>query len=256
MRPPVFKPNAPVIREAIANAVKHRSYTRHNPIQIIRHSNRIQVRNARHSLTTEPLGDEETKVLIYARATGTVDNTACRDFSGLDTLTASRVLRRLRDKGLLDKQGGGNSTYYTLSSRAQKLAMLAEPAMPAIEGCKPSIEGYKSDIEGLPVEQVLAGLLQRLPTELSEEVARLRGKRQTKTEFSALLVRVCSDDFFSIQELEMLFGKHRNYLMAEYIRPLVRTGQLQLRYPESAKHPHQAYMAGDVFESMDEDSGQ
>lgn len=32
------------------------------------------------------LGPEEAKVLIYARETGAVDNTACRDFSGLDTL--------------------------------------------------------------------------------------------------------------------------------------------------------------------------
>jgi ATP-dependent DNA helicase RecG len=57
---------------------------------------------------------DETKVLIYARATGAVDNTACRDFSGLDTLSASRVLRRLRDRGLLEKQGSGSRTYYTL----------------------------------------------------------------------------------------------------------------------------------------------
>ncbi len=71
-----------------------------------------------------------------------------------------------------------------------------------------------------------------------------RGKRQAKTGFSALLVRACSYGFLSIQELEILLGKHLNYLMAQYIRPLVRTGQLQLRYPESAKHPHQAYRAG------------
>lgn len=61
------------------------------------------------TLTNEPLDEEETKVLIYARATDAVDNTACRDFSGMDTLSASRVLRRLRDRGLLQKQGSGSS---------------------------------------------------------------------------------------------------------------------------------------------------
>jgi ATP-dependent DNA helicase RecG len=54
---------------------------------------------------------------------------------------------------------------------------------------------------------------------------------------------VCSHGFFTIQELEILLDKHRNYLMTDYIRPLVRGGLLQLRYPESAKHPHQAYVA-------------
>jgi len=314
-----------VIREAIANAVMHRTYTKHNPIQIIRYSNRIEVRNAGHSLkpmaqlgtpgswprnpllgavlhdlnlaeskgsgirtmrrltaeagltlpefqsdreadtfcvtlflhnllteddhawlrslTTEPLDDEETKVLIYARATGAVDNTACRDFSGLDTLTASRVLRRLRDKDLLDKQGSGNRTYYTLSLAAQKSVPLVEPSMPAIEGCKPSMEGCKPAIEGLSAELSLARLLERLPHELAGEVTQQRGKRQAKTELNALLVRVCSHGFFTIQELEILLDKHRNYLMTDYIRPLVRGGLLQLRYPESAKHPHQAYGA-------------
>ena len=32
------------------------------------------------------LAAEEAKALIYARETGVVDNTACRDFSELDTL--------------------------------------------------------------------------------------------------------------------------------------------------------------------------
>ena len=64
-----------------------------------------------HSLT---LNTDQMKVLIYARATGAVDNSACRDFSGLDTLAASRVLRRLRDRGLLDKLGGGSSTHFAL----------------------------------------------------------------------------------------------------------------------------------------------
>lgn len=56
----------------------------------------------------------EAKVLIYDRETGAVDKTTCRDFSGLDTLTARQVLRRLRDRGLLFKQGSGSRTYYTL----------------------------------------------------------------------------------------------------------------------------------------------
>ncbi len=58
-------------------------------------------------LAGNTLTAEEAKVLIYTRETGAVDNTACRDLSGLDTLAASRVLRRLRDKGLLEKQEAG-----------------------------------------------------------------------------------------------------------------------------------------------------
>ena len=68
------------------------------------------------TLAGDSLSADDAKALIYARETGMVDNTACRDFSGLDTLQASNVLRRLRDRGLLEKQGAGNRTHYTLAN--------------------------------------------------------------------------------------------------------------------------------------------
>lgn len=325
-----------VIREALANAVMHRSYTQHSPIQIIRYSNRIEIRNVGHSLkpvaelgipgsrlrnptlaavlhdlnlaeakgtgirsmrrlaaeagltlpefhssresddfrvtlflhnllteddhawlrslTSEALDADEVKALIYVRATGAVDNTACRDFSGLDTLAASRVLRRLRDRGLLEKHGAGNRTYYTLRIPIPMQAPPAKPfigaaqaggkaSMPDIEACNPGMEGLAADIEGFSENLQLASLLQRFPPRLATQIATQRGKRQSKDKLRALLIQLCSHGFVTLQELEVLLDKHRNYLMIDYIRPLVRSGQLKLRYPESAKHPHQAYVA-------------
>lgn len=47
-----------VLREGIVNAVMHRSYRSHSPIQIIRYSNRIEIRNAGYSLKSpEHLGE-------------------------------------------------------------------------------------------------------------------------------------------------------------------------------------------------------
>lgn len=42
-----------VIREAIVNAVMHRSYRIHGPIQIIRYANRLEIRNPGHSIKAE-----------------------------------------------------------------------------------------------------------------------------------------------------------------------------------------------------------
>lgn len=67
------------------------------------------------AFTGGTVNGDEAKVLIYARETGAVDNSACRDFCGLDRLAASQVLRRLRDRGLLDKEGSGSRTYYVLA---------------------------------------------------------------------------------------------------------------------------------------------
>lgn len=47
-----------VIREALVNAVMHRSYREHGPIAIIRYSNRLEIRNPGYSLVApERLGD-------------------------------------------------------------------------------------------------------------------------------------------------------------------------------------------------------
>jgi ATP-dependent DNA helicase RecG len=47
-----------VIREALVNAVMHRSYQRHQPVQIIRYANRIEIKNPGYSLVPdERLGE-------------------------------------------------------------------------------------------------------------------------------------------------------------------------------------------------------
>jgi ATP-dependent DNA helicase RecG len=42
-----------VLREAVVNAVMHRSYRIHSPVQIIRYSNRLEIRNSEYSLVSE-----------------------------------------------------------------------------------------------------------------------------------------------------------------------------------------------------------
>ena len=47
-----------VVREAIVNAVMHRSYRIHGAIQIVRYANRLEIRNPGHSIKAEePLGE-------------------------------------------------------------------------------------------------------------------------------------------------------------------------------------------------------
>jgi ATP-dependent DNA helicase RecG len=43
-------------------------------------------------------------------------------------------------------------------------------------------------------------------------------------------------------ELATLLGKEKHYLRNKHLIPMVGAGQLRFRYPESAKHPNQAYV--------------
>jgi len=304
-----------VIREALANAVMHRSYTRHSPIQIIRYSNRIEIRNTGHSLkpmaelgtpgscprnpllasvlhdlnlaeakgtgirsmrrlaaeagltlpefhssresdefrvtlflhnllteddhawlrslTPEALDADEVKVLIYARATGAVDNTACRDFSGIDTLTASRVLRRLRDRGLLEKQGAGSQTHYVLT----------HPPMPASISTRADAAagGDSSPSRGGLVES--PHVLATLPPELQARI-QAAGAKPRQVEVHALVLALCQLRPFTAAELcQALNRSDAKELRRTYLRPMRDQGLLELIYPETEKHPLQAYRA-------------
>ena len=316
-----------VIREALANAVMHRNYQIHSPMQIIRYSNRIEIINPGYSLkdmsdlgtpgsrlrnpaiaavlhevnwaetkgsgirtmrrlsgdagltlpefvsdrqknefkvtlflhnllteedfawlknlTCDTLSADEAKVLIYARETGAVDNTACRDFCGLDTLQASGVLRRLRDRNLLEKQGAGNRTHYILAIPGDRTdphpeqgKLMLEPLLEdgmLPEGGKLIEEGGKLSDEGgkLPSPDLPPDLAALLPKD---------GQRLSALALRQLIRVLCRWRSMRGEELATLLVKDLKYLRNKHLTDMVRTGQLSLLYPESPNHPHQAYL--------------
>ena len=306
-----------VLREALANAVMHRSYQDHSPIQIVRYSNRIEILNPgfslkdmaslgtpgsrmrnpaiaavlheinwaetkgsgirtmrrlaadaglplpefasdrqknefrvtlflHHLLTEEDyawlkalagdtLSADEAKALIYARETGVVDNTACRDFSGLDTLQASNLLRRLRDRGLLEKQGAGNRTHYTLvnpdearDNHPEQGKLLFEGGKQVPEGGKQTGEGGKRHLPPLPPK-----LAERLPA---------AGQRMGETALRQLIRDLCGWQALRGEELATLLGKDLKYLRNKHLSAMVQSGELAFQYPESPNHALQAYV--------------
>lgn len=306
-----------VLREALANAVMHRSYQDHSPIQIVRYSNRIEILNPgfslkdmaslgtpgscmrnpaiaavlheinwaetkgsgirtmrrlaadaglplpefasdrqknefrvtlflHHLLTEEDyawlkalagdtLSADEAKALIYARETGVVDNTACRDFSGLDTLQASNLLRRLRDRGLLEKQGAGNRTHYTLVNPDEARDNHPEQGKLLFEGGKQVPEGGKQAGEGGKRH------LPPLPPALKAKLPAPR-QRMGEAALRQLIRDLCGWQALRGEELATLLGKDLKYLRNKHLSAMVQSGELAFQYPESPNHALQAYL--------------
>jgi ATP-dependent DNA helicase RecG len=184
---------------------------------------------------------EEVKVLIYARETGAVDNTACRDFCGLDTLAASLVLRRLRDRNLLEKQGAGNRTYYSL-----KMGDFGHPR-PATQpelplGIPTSKEHQLGDTANphKPDEQSPQALV-GIPDALLLRI-QAAGKKPRQAIVRDLLRELCSVRAFTAQELCQILGRSDSRELTRlHLKPMREAGILTLQYPESEKHPLQAY---------------
>lgn len=326
-----------VIREALANAAMHRNYLLHSPTQIIRYSNRIEIRNVGyslkepaqlgipgsrlrnptiaavlhdlhlaeakgtgiramrklaseaglplpefhsdrqanefrltlflHNLLTEDdhvwlrgfagngLSAEEAKVLVYARETGAVDNTACRDFCGLDTLAASLVLRRLRDRGLLEKRGAGSRTYYTLQTvERSPVRDAAQPELPLEIPTSPDGAPRDSDNPHKPdaqSPQVLVGI----PAELRLRI-QAAGKKPRQAAVRELLRDLCALRAYTAQELcQILDRSDARELTRLHLKPMREAGVLTLLYPESEKHPHQAYRTVDADRKNEKEQG-
>lgn len=166
-----------------------------------------------------------------------------RDLASQCASMLNVVLRRLRDRGLLEKQGAGNRTYYILTRQADgdgnRSPTGTQGDMPA------STEGFQEFPRAFNSELATFGFeLATFPPELATfgpELATLKGHVRAKTLRDGIC-RLCTWAPLTGDQLATLLEKDRHYLRNKYLIPMVREGLLRFRYPESAKHPHQAYV--------------
>lgn len=145
------------------------------------------------------------------------------------------MLRRLRDRGLLEKQGSGSRTYYTLTdSLHQSRTQSNQTELPL--GGTMGGNSPKDDLKE-HATQTEEGCNLELATFV--ETLKSRSKEKTLREG---IRRLCAWTPLTGDQLATLLGKDRQYLRNKHLIPMVRKGDLHFLYPESAKHPHQAYI--------------
>jgi ATP-dependent DNA helicase RecG len=181
------------------------------------------------------LSDNEAKALILARETGVVDNASLRAVTGLDTLSASQVLRKLNHQRQLLTQGGaGSSTYYELStvdtsdfdSNASDLAANTS-----------DLNSNTSDLTDNALE--VAG---HLPAVLHEAIQKLTPKAR-KEKLHPIILWLCAIRPYKAEQLAELLTRQVAALKSQHLNPLREdAGFLQYTHPEIMNHPEQAYI--------------
>lgn len=190
------------------------------------------------------VSDTELRALLEARRRGRVENGRLREIAGLDTLAASILLRKLRDRGLLALHAAGSASYYTLGHQ------LAGEG-PDLEGKGPELAGQRPDLP--PESPELAGkrpdldgkgpdLTGSIPPELQALLAQL-GKKARKPEMRKAVLRLCQLRPTSAADLANSLGRRQDVILRDYLRPMVRDGLLRLERPEAPNDPHQRYLA-------------
>lgn len=190
------------------------------------------------------LTDNEARALILARETGAVDNAGLRAITGLDTLAASQVLKRLHHHYRLLEQGGaGSATYYRL---VDSEAFSEE--LPLFSSMHSNTGDLSVNTGDLPANtgdlSANTGDLgkRELPAALRERLEALTPKAR-KDKLWPVIVWLCALQPRQAEQLaELLGGRQVKALKANHINPLKnKEGLLTYTHPEVVNHPEQAY---------------
>jgi ATP-dependent DNA helicase RecG len=206
------------------------------------------------SFESHNLNEEEMKAMISAREVGAINNSTYRDINRhVDTLTASKQLKKLCDCGLLDKKGRGSATYYVITSQALENWPIAPTADVStskpreLDGKPRELDGKPRELDGKPreLDKRQSGELggkpgDLVPPELSKILNALGGKSKPGAILDAIVALLKWKDL-SISEIAGFVGRNQEYVRSNYMADLLRGDLVQLTIPDKPTDPNQKY---------------
>jgi len=215
------------------------------------------------------LSNEDARALVVLRQVGRIDNFMYRIANGVDTLDASKKLIRLRDAGILEANGKGRATYYTLATQflsgelgADNLESSTDDGALSGELGADNLESSTDDgtlsgelgadnLESSGAEQAssaseplqleLAIPMGGIPQSLQEKIQSLGKRSPSLEEVKEVIIELCALQPKSSNELATLLNRDQKYLLEKYLKPLVEKGLLEYTNPERPNDPNQRY---------------
>lgn len=219
------------------------------------------------TVAREGLGENQVHALVLAFAHGAVTNAELRDATGLDTLTASRILGGLRDRGLLAMRDQGSLTSYVLTAHARAAAtevpQTAEgpqatgpgqgalfPDLAAQTGGSgadagelgPDAGELRADAGELGPDAGELGLDEgELPAALVARARALSPKARAPA-IRGLIQELCAVRPLTARQLAILLRRRKvRHLAEEHLSPMVEQGLLERTIKDNPTDPRQAF---------------
>ncbi|MEB0039123.1 ATP-binding protein [Pseudomonas sp. MH10] len=221
------------------------------------------------------LTDNEAKALILVKEIGAIDNSALRAITGLDTLQASHLLRKLwQHLGLIEKGGSGRSSYYVpslilllgnepaLQSFQMELAVgqeavddedvcsftqvFADFAVNAsdLQANASDLQANASDLQsnasdlGSSGDQTVGGCV--VSEAIKVKILGLTAKAR-KDKLWPIILELCSGAICTAEQLAGYLSRNEDTLKTNHLRVMRELGLLTYLHPEVINHPNQAY---------------
>lgn len=205
-------------------------------------------------LGSEELNTEEFRALLHAHRFGQVENAHLRNFAGMDTLGASQVLRKLRDRGLLELHPAGANSFYTLPDQLRDIGGSEAPyrgEQQPDRGERPPDRREQApdrgeqfpDREERQSSEGEVALDQLTLSAVEETTLTGLGNRPRKDKLRRFIEQLCADRWVTPSALAQVLNFHPANLTERHLSPMVQEGRLQRRYPDQPTHARQAYRA-------------
>ena len=203
----------------------------------------VQNLRDRFGVQFDALESAERQAVVTAEAEGEVSNGRLQQISTDHPSDISQMLQRLVTRGFLTQFGKKRGATYQITPETAEDSLVAEPDSTHSEpDSTHSGSGGEVSHEQLATE--IATSLEALGADLQDLYARAqRGGRLAREDMCRLIIGLCQSRFLTPRQLAGLLNRRAISLQQHYLRGMVESGNLTLRYADEPNHPQQAYRA-------------
>jgi len=184
------------------------------------------------------LSHQDARVLALLRLIGKIDNFTYCIINNVDTLTASKKLTKLKNLGLIESQGRGRSTYYTLKS---EVGLERESEINASR-LGSATTSTLTDFHPLSEKAALKLSASDERASLEERVNKI-GEQTSRKEIEKLVLELCTGRSRTSSELAHILKQELKTLERNSLKHLVRQGLLEITSVTKARNGDKTYRA-------------
>jgi ATP-dependent DNA helicase RecG len=203
----------------------------------------VQNLRDRFGVQFDALESAERQAVVTAEAEGEVSNGRLQQISTDHPSDISQMLQRLVTRGFLTQFGKKRGATYQITPETAEDSLVAGSDSTHSEpDSTHSGSGGEVSHEQLATE--IATTLEALGADLQDLYARAqRGGRLAREDMCRLIIGLCQSRFLTPRQLAGLLNRRAISLQQHYLRGMVESGNLTLRYADEPNHPQQAYRA-------------
>ncbi|MCZ8131665.1 MAG: putative DNA binding domain-containing protein [Steroidobacteraceae bacterium] len=196
----------------------------------------------------EALSPDELQVLVAAELESHVTNQRLQDMISMHRADITVLLRGLVRRGFLLQEGIGRGTRYQLPTRGPSTPA-KDPDSPA-KGPNSPAKDPDSPAKGpnSPAKDPDSPAKTSVSAEEAEDPDLLRiaepvrtSRRAARETVRKAILDLCTGRYLTLPQIGALLKRRPAHLRDDYVTPMTRDGELELRYPDTPNRPDQAY---------------